>query len=282
MPVSALLFCSPEQAPSLEPQLAREGLSLQVCHSIEQARALQKAHRLTLALATTSVRHAALKTLPGLELVLLGPDRSEAARRQLRDGAADWLTLPLRGSEVQRMLSFHRRRMDQAQSAELLSVATVIAALNRCLKTDAAPELLRGVVRAGGVLSRSDAGPGKPIAAVQAAVTLAKVATEMAVNVHTDPSLSPVLLSTPKIGRAVLHMLMSSSRQGASLASVSAVQIRDRVEISVYNDAPLGPHGAFSTAPLHRLVGAVGGQVELTSTTGTGLQVQMSLPVFKD
>jgi hypothetical protein len=278
MSVEALLFCTPSEATLLRPTLQAQDLRLYEAEDFAAAKELVLRHRLRLALATLTCKPRKLEALPQLDLVLLGQDQPQLARRRLRDGAADWLSLPLRASEVQRMLSFHRRRMDSGQSTELLSASTLVDALNRAIKSQASEQELRQVIRAGRVLTRDELSPGNGIAAVQAAVTLAQAATDLRVNVQTDPAMRPIRLGTAKTARAVLHLLISAAKQGATQANVSAVELRDSVQIDVYSDIPLGPGNALSTAPVHRILGAVGGQLDLASTTGSGLQIQLSIP----
>lgn len=279
MSVEALLLCSVSEVTSLKATLQAQGLRLYEAETLQDAKALVQRHHLRLALATDSPQHGKLKALPQLDLVLLGRDDPETARRRLRAGAADWLSLPLRASDVQRMLSFHRRRQDNGQSTELLSASVLVDALNRALKSQASEQVLRQVVRAGRVLTRTDLNPGNALAAVQAAVTLAQAATDLRVGVQTDPGLRPMRLGTAKTARAVLHLLMSGAQQGATQANVSAIELQNQIQIEVYSDIPVSLGNAFSTAPVHRIVGSVGGRLELTSTTGSGLQIQLSLPL---
>lgn len=279
MSVEALLLCSASQVIAFRPLLQAQGLRLYEAENFQDAKDLVQRHQLRLALTTESPIHTQLKALPQLDVVLLGRDDPETARRKLRAGAADWLSLPLRASDVQRMLSFHRRRRDSGQSTELLSASVLVDALNRALKSQASEQVLRQVVRAGRVLTRDDLTPGNAIAAVQAAATLAQTATGLRIGVQTDPSLRPTRLGTAKTARAVLHLLMSSAQQGATQANVSAIELRDHLQVDVYSDIPVSLGNAFSTAPVHRIVGSAGGRVELTSTTGNSLQIQLSLPL---
>ncbi|MFT5584183.1 MAG: hypothetical protein ACI9VR_001768 [Cognaticolwellia sp.] len=279
MSLEALLLCSAGEVTSFRATLQAQGLRLYEAETFQDAKALVQRHRLRLALTTDSPSHTQLKALPQLDLVLMGRDDPETARRRLRAGAADWLSLPLRASDVQRMLSFHRRRRDIGQSTEFLSASVLVDALNRALKTQASEQVLRQVVRAGRVLTRDDLNPGNTIAAVQAAVSLAQAATNLHVGVQTDPALRPTRLGTAKTARAVLHLLMSGAQQGATMASVSAIELQDHIQIEVYSDIPVRLGNAFSTGPVHRIVGSVGGRLELTSTTGSGLQIQLSLPL---
>ena len=273
MPVDALLLCTQDEAAALRSILRSQGLRLFEAHTFAAARELVQRHRLRLALATLTAQPNKLQDLPQLELVLLGEDQPESARRRLRAGADDWLSLPLRASDVQRMLTFHSRRMDSGHSTELLSASTLVDALNRAMKSQASEQELRQLVRAGRVLTRDELGSGNAIAAVQAAVTLAQAATDMRVNVQTDPAMSPMRLGTAQAARAVLHLLISGAQQGATMGNVSAIELRGSIQIDVYSDIPMGPGKVFSTVPVHHLVGTVGGRVELASTTGTGLQV---------
>ena len=157
MSVEALLLCSTSQLTAFRPVLRAQGLRLYEAESFQDAKDLVQRHHLRLALTTESPIHTQLKALPQLDLVLLGRDDPETARRQLRAGVADWLSLPLRASDVQRMLSFHRRRQDSGQSTELLSASVLVDALNRALKTQASEQVLLQIVRAGRVLTRDAA-----------------------------------------------------------------------------------------------------------------------------
>lgn len=278
MSVEALVLCTPSEAILLRPTLQAQDLRLYEAEDFEAAKDLVLRHRLRLALATMTCQPRKLEALPQLDVVLVGRDQPQLARRRLRDGAADWLSLPLRASDVQRMLSFHRRRMDSGQSTELLSASTLVDGLNRAMKSHASEQDLRQVIRAGRVLTRDELSAGNAIAAVQAAVTLAQAATDLRVTVQTDPAMRPMRLGTAKTARAVLHLLISALQQGATQANVSAIELRDSIQIDVYSDIPLGPGNALSTAPVHRILGAVGGQLELASTTGSGLQIQLSIP----
>lgn len=278
MSLDALLLCSASEATTLCPALQAQGLRLHHAEDLPSAKALVERHRLRLALASLAAQPMRLQALPQLDLVLLGPDQAEVARRRLRAGAADWLSLPLRGSDVQRMLSAHRRRLDSADS-ELLSASSLVEAFNRALKAKASERVMLQILRAGRVLTRDESSPGNALAAIQAAVTLAQAASDLQVNVQSDPALRPMLLGTAKAARAVLHLLLSGAHQGATRANVSAIELRDQLQIDVYTDVTLGGNSAYSTAPVHQLVGTVGGRLELTSTTGSGLQVQLSVPL---
>lgn len=277
-----LLYCASKAASELKDQLGGLPLDLHVAHDRASALALVEQHRPALVLATLereplSLRHA----LHGADLVILGPDNPELVRRTLRAGAADWLTLPIRRSDGTRMLSAHLKRKERRSSAALLTASTTLDAVSvvvRRLEPGPTREELSLLLRYGRVLLRQDARLGSVVAAAASAAQLVEAKTPLRVSIQSDPDLPPVPMSTSELGRGLLEMMLSAADQGAQRAQLTAIRLRDTVQIDLSNDAPLAVSSRFSVGSLRGRVEDLGGNVELTSTSGTGFQVQISLP----